>query len=87
MKAHHSRLFSLVIGAALMTSCASMGPQSIPRDRLGYSSAISESWKEQTLLNIVRLRYADAPMFLDVSSVVASYSAEGQLNGAVNFPS
>ncbi|HVK52340.1 MAG TPA: hypothetical protein VM469_11465 [Pseudoxanthomonas sp.] len=78
---------SLVVALWLLPGCASMGPQSIPRDRLGYSSAISESWKEQTLLNIVRLRYADAPMFLDVSSVVASYSAEGQLNGAVNFPS
>jgi hypothetical protein len=63
-----------------------MGPQSIPRDRLGYSAAISDSWKEQTLLNIVRLRYADAPMFLDVSSVVASYSAEGQLDGGISFP-
>lgn len=71
----------------LLCGCASMGPQSIPRDRLGYSSAIGESWKEQTLLNIVRLRYADAPMFLDVSSIVASYSAEGQVNGGVNFPS
>lgn len=70
----------------LLCGCASMGPDSIPRDRLGYSTAISDSWKEQTLLNIVRLRYADAPMFLDVSSIVASYSAEGQVNAGVNFP-
>jgi len=71
----------------LSSGCATMGPQSIPRDRLGYSTAIGDSWKEQTLLNIVRLRYADAPMFLDVSSVVASYAAEGQLDAGVNFPS
>lgn len=72
--------------ALIGPGCVTMGPQSIPRDRLGYSSAIGESWKEQTLLNIVRLRYADAPMFLDVSSVVASYSTEGQLDAGVNFP-
>lgn len=77
----------LLVCPLLLAGCASMGPQSIPRDRLGYSSAIGESWKEQTLLNIVRLRYADAPMFLDVSSVVASYSTEGQISGGVNFPS
>ncbi len=28
--------------------------------------------KEQTLLNIMRLRYGDAPVFLDVSSVISS---------------
>jgi len=72
--------------ALFSSGCATLGPQSIPRDRQGYSSAISDSWKEQTLLNIVRLRYADAPMFLDVSSIVASYSAEGQLDAGVAFP-
>lgn len=76
-----------LLGLLLLAGCASMGPQSIPRDRQGYSYAIGESWKEQTLLNIVRLRYADAPVFLDVSSIVASYAAEGQLDGGVTFPS
>lgn len=83
---HGTRLLLCML-VLLPAGCATMGPQSIPRDRQGYSSAIGESWKEQTLLNIVRLRYADAPMFLDVSSVVASYSAEGQLDAGVNFPS
>ena len=72
--------------AVCCSSCTTLGPQSIQRDRQDYSSAISESWKEQTLLNIVRLRYADAPMFLDVSSIVASYSAEAQLDASVTFP-
>lgn len=83
---HGLRRWWLLGAIALLPACATLGPQSIPRDRLGYSSAISESWKEQTLLNIVRLRYADAPMFLDVSSVIASYSAEGQLDASVSFP-
>ncbi|WP_313459310.1 hypothetical protein [Stenotrophomonas sp.] len=75
-----------LLATALLCGCATLGPQSIPRDRQGYSSAISDSWKEQTLLNIVRLRYADAPMFLDVSSIVASYSAEGQIDASATFP-
>lgn len=75
----------LAIGL-LCTACTSFGPRSIPQDRQGYSSAIGDSWKEQTLLNIVRLRYADAPVFLDVSSVVASYSAESQLDASIAFP-
>ena len=44
-----------------------------PRDRIDYLDSIGESWKRQTLMNILRLRYMDTPMFLDVSSVVASY--------------
>ena len=75
-----------LLATTLLYGCATLGPQSIPRDRQGYSSAISDSWKEQTLLNIVRLRYADAPMFLDVSSIVASYSAEGQVDASATFP-
>ena len=81
-----SSVYLALLSTALLCSCATLGPQSIPRDRQGYSSAISDSWKEQTLLNIVRLRYADAPMFLDVSSIVASYSAEGQVDASATFP-
>lgn len=43
---------------------------------MDYSTAVAESWKEQLLLNIVRLRFADAPAFLEVASVVSGYTLE-----------
>lgn len=86
VRLRHSLRVAALAWLALAVGCSTMGPQSIPRDRQGYSYAIGESWKEQTLLNIVRLRYADAPVFLDVSSIVASYAAEGQVDGSVTFP-
>jgi len=43
----------------LITGCTHIGPQTVPRDRFDYNTAISDSWKEQTLLNIVKLRSAE----------------------------
>jgi len=64
--------FALLIGAG----CKSIGPSAVKRDRLHYSTAVSDSWKEQLLLNIVKTRYGDAPAFLEVASVVSGYTLE-----------
>jgi hypothetical protein len=63
-----------------MAGCASVSPGRVNADRMEYGEVIAESWKRQTLLNVVRLRYADAPVFLDVASVINSYSVTGKGN-------
>ena len=70
-----------IVAAALFTGCRSIGPGSVNRDRFDYSSAIADSWKQQTLLNIIKLRYFDLPVFVDVSSVVAGYSLQTGITG------
>jgi hypothetical protein len=60
----------------ILTGCAHLGPKTVAVDRFDYSTAIAESWKQQTLLNIVKLRYMDLPVFLDVASVVSGYSIQ-----------
>ena len=64
----------------LLTACTHIGPKTVPRDRFDYNTAISDSWKAQTLLNIVKLRYADMPLFVEVASVVSGYTLEGSVN-------
>ncbi len=74
----------------LATGCLhpKIGPQSLPRDRALYSTSLADSWKEQTLLNIVKVRYADAPVFVDIGSIVASYTlSQGATAGATIAPS
>jgi hypothetical protein len=51
-----------------------IGPKSLPRDRAAYSGGVAESWKEQMLLNVVKMRYIDAPTFVDVGNIVSSYT-------------
>ncbi len=72
-----------VITLFFLVGCSNIGPKTIPRDRFDYNRAVSDSWKEQTLLNIVKLRYADMPLFMEVASIVSGYTLESEvsLNG------
>ena len=64
----------------LLVACSSIGPGTVPHDRIDYASAIGNSWKEQTFLNIVKLRYGDMPIFLEVAQVVAGYQLQSALS-------
>lgn len=68
-----ARNFLLCLIVLLASACSSLGPGRISPDRFDYNDAIARSSNEQMLLNIVRLRYEDVPVFLAVSSVLTQY--------------
>jgi len=64
--------------AALLTlsGCASIGPGRMVQDRTDYNASLTESWKRQILLNIVKIRYVEPVFFMDVGDIVAGYTME-----------
>jgi len=70
------RMQCLLASVLVLAGCAHLGPGTVAVDRFDYSTAIADSWKQQTLLNIVKLRYMDLPVFVEVASIVAGYSMQ-----------
>jgi hypothetical protein len=83
-------LFPAIVMVVSQAGCQHYGPRSISADRVPYNQAIAESWKEQTLLNVVKLRYMDAPFFIEVPQITSGYtlqtaaSATGSISPPVN---
>jgi hypothetical protein len=74
-------LVSAILGLSV-AGCTRIGPGTVSHDRIDYATAIGNSWKEQTLLNIVKLRYADMPIFLAVDQVIAGYQLQSAVGGS-----
>ena len=79
---------SLILTAAVVASvtgaCNSIGPPTVTRDRSDYGAAIGDSWKQQTLLNIVKLRYGDFPVFMEIAQVIAGYQLQTTVGAGVS---
>jgi hypothetical protein len=66
-------LLAALAGCALISGCASFGPNALRDTRLQYNEAVKATTEEQLLLNIIRLRYTDTPSSLAVSTIAAQF--------------
>ena len=69
-----------IVTLSLAPACYNLGPRTVVHDRFNYQESLSRSGMEQLLLNIVKVRYHEAPVFLEVGQIVSGYSLEGQLS-------
>jgi hypothetical protein len=82
------RVGRVVVSAILMTTllgaCAQLGPQALVSGRPQYNIAVQQTEAQQLLLNIVRQRYNDPVLFLDVTSISSGFSrgVNGSLLGS-----
>ncbi len=79
------RFFGVPILLALLIGCTAIGPATVARDRFDYTTSVSDSWKRQMLLNIVKIRYGDAPIFLDVASIINQYQLTTDVNASFGW--
>ncbi len=54
-----------------------LGPKAVRYTRLRYNEVVRDTNDEQLLLNIVRLRYADSPVFIDLPSITSQFEISG----------
>jgi len=69
----------------VLSGCTGFGPRMVVQDRFDYNAAIGDSWKQQMLINTVKVRYGDTPVFLDVASVISQYQLASQVNVGFTF--
>jgi hypothetical protein len=59
--------------AACLSASGCLGPAAVRSSRLKYNEAVRVTNDEQILTNIVRLRYADSPVFIDLPSITSQF--------------
>ena len=87
MNRYHSlgHLPGLLFCAAILALGCTLGPKQIEKGRRRYNDAIQQTDKEQLLLNLVRLKYRDSPLFLEVGSVSTQHSFSGTAEADLNL--
>ena len=65
---------AIALVAMLLGGCTQMGPQVLKSGRAQYNVAVQQTEAEQLLLNIVRNRYNDPVLFLDITSITSGFS-------------
>ena len=61
----------LVLACTLASGC--VGPAAVRSTRMRYNEAVRVTNDEQLLINLVRLRYADSPIFIDLPNITSQF--------------
>src|SRR6516162_2118572 len=74
-------LLRVVVLAALGSGAGGcIGPKAVRYTRLRYNDVVRTTNDEQLLINIVRLRYADSPVFIDLPNITSQFEAASRGN-------
>lgn len=64
----------------MIIAAGCLGPTAVSQTRTRYNEVYRSTNDEQILLNIVRLRYADSPVFVDLPNITSQFEFEANGN-------
>lgn len=69
----HRPLARLALLAACLAASGCVGPAAVRSTRMRYNEVVRATNDEQLLMNVVRLRYADSPIFIDLPNITSQF--------------
>ena len=79
------RWIGVIVSAAVVAAgCTTAGPRALRTGRVAYNEVVNQTNNEQLLLNLVRLRYRDTPLFLGVAGISTQYALEASAGADIS---
>ena len=79
LKLEYFAVLSLVIVSSIFLGCTKYGPVFLQSERSQYNQAIQKTNDEQLLLNLVRLKYHDTPLFMEVHNIASQFTLQSDM--------
>ena len=80
LKIKYFAVLSLVIVSSIFLGCTKYGPGFLQSERSQYNQAIQKTNDEQLILNLVRLKYHDSPLFMEVSNIASQFTLQNDIS-------
>ncbi len=75
----------LLLVVWLVSACGTLGGKALRGSSISFNKALQQALSEQMLLNLVRVRYGETPVFVEVTSVSSQYSSSGSLSAGASL--
>ena len=79
-RGHRRREPAVVLVALWAVASGCLGPNAIRHTRIKYNEVVRDTNDQQLLINIVRLRYADSAVFIDLPTITSQFEVSGRSN-------
>ena len=70
-----------LLACVFLAGCSTVGVTSIEDGRTPYNDVIQDTSREQTFLNILRVKDGESPLFMDVTEVDQATTVSGSITG------